>query len=269
MASVRLHRSELCVPGANVRMMEKAPGLGADVVMLDLEDAVAPDDKPQARENVIAALRELDWSGCSVSLRINGLDTHYCYRDIVDVVEQSGRLARHRAGAEGELRRRHPPGRDAADPDRGRDRARPPDRHLRADRDGEGDAQRRGDRRGLPRAHGGADLRRGRLRGLDAEPHRLDRRLGPPVRGAHRPRARTARATCTGATSGTTRWRASRSPAAPTGCARSTAPSATSTTPRATSPPRAAPRCSASRASGRSTPTRSSWPTGSSRPTTR
>jgi malyl-CoA/(S)-citramalyl-CoA lyase len=90
MASVRLHRSELCVPGANVRMMEKAPGLGADVVMLDLEDAVAPDDKPQARENVIAALRELDWSSCSVSLRINGLDTHYCYRDIVDVVEQSG-----------------------------------------------------------------------------------------------------------------------------------------------------------------------------------
>jgi malyl-CoA/(S)-citramalyl-CoA lyase len=87
---VRLHRSELCVPGANVRMMEKAPGLGADVVMLDLEDAVAPDDKPQARENVIAALRELDWSGCSVSLRINGLDTHYCYRDIVDVIEQSG-----------------------------------------------------------------------------------------------------------------------------------------------------------------------------------
>jgi malyl-CoA/(S)-citramalyl-CoA lyase len=71
-------------------MLEKAPGLGADVVMLDLEDAVAPDDKPQARENVATALRELDWSGCSVSLRINGLDTHYCYRDIVDVVEQSG-----------------------------------------------------------------------------------------------------------------------------------------------------------------------------------
>ena len=87
---VRLHRSELCVPGTNVRMLEKAPGLGADVVMLDLEDAVAPDDKPQARENVIAALRELDWSGCTVTLRINGLDTHYCYRDIVDVVEQSG-----------------------------------------------------------------------------------------------------------------------------------------------------------------------------------
>jgi malyl-CoA/(S)-citramalyl-CoA lyase len=87
---VRLHRSELCVPGTNMRMLEKAPGLGADVVMLDLEDAVAPDDKPQARRNVTAALSELDWSGCAVTLRINGLDTHYCYRDIVDVVEQSG-----------------------------------------------------------------------------------------------------------------------------------------------------------------------------------
>ena len=71
-------------------MLEKAPALGADIVMLDLEDAVAPDDKAQARVNVIEALRELDWSRCSVSLRINGLDTHYCYRDIVDVVEQAG-----------------------------------------------------------------------------------------------------------------------------------------------------------------------------------
>jgi malyl-CoA/(S)-citramalyl-CoA lyase len=86
----RLHRSELAVPGSNVRMLEKAPDLGADIVMLDLEDAVAPDDKDQARINVIEALREQDWSRCSVSLRINGLDTHYCYRDIVDVVEQAG-----------------------------------------------------------------------------------------------------------------------------------------------------------------------------------
>ena len=87
----RLHRSELAVPGSNVRMLEKAPELGADIVMLDLEDAVAPDDKVQARVNVIEALRELDWSHCSVSLRINGLDTHYCYRDVIDVVEQAGR----------------------------------------------------------------------------------------------------------------------------------------------------------------------------------
>src|SRR6201985_1212433 len=86
----RLHRSELAVPGSNVRMLEKAPDLGADIVMLDLEDAVAPDDKAQARINIIEALNELDWSRCSVSLRINGLDTHYCYRDLVDVVEQAG-----------------------------------------------------------------------------------------------------------------------------------------------------------------------------------
>jgi malyl-CoA/(S)-citramalyl-CoA lyase len=86
----RLHRSELAVPGSNVRMLEKAPDLGADIVMLDLEDAVAPDDKEQARVNIIDALREQDWERCSVSLRINGLDTHYCYRDLVDVVEQAG-----------------------------------------------------------------------------------------------------------------------------------------------------------------------------------
>jgi malyl-CoA/(S)-citramalyl-CoA lyase len=90
MTKTRLHRSELAVPGSNVRMLEKAPALGADVVMLDLEDAVAPDDKEQARINVIDALHEQDWSRCSVSVRINGLDTHYSYRDVVDVVEQAG-----------------------------------------------------------------------------------------------------------------------------------------------------------------------------------
>jgi malyl-CoA/(S)-citramalyl-CoA lyase len=86
----RLHRSELAVPGSNTRALEKAPTLGADIVFLDLEDAVAPDDKEQARENVIAALTEGDWSACAVSVRINGLDTHWCYRDIVGVVERAG-----------------------------------------------------------------------------------------------------------------------------------------------------------------------------------
>ena len=86
----RLHRSELAVPGSNWRMLEKAPQAGADLVFLDLEDAVAPDDKERARKNVIEALNGLDWSQCSVSVRINGLDTHYCYRDIIDVVEQAG-----------------------------------------------------------------------------------------------------------------------------------------------------------------------------------
>ncbi|MFZ0384087.1 MAG: CoA ester lyase [Solirubrobacteraceae bacterium] len=86
----RLHRSELAVPGSNIRMLEKAPDLGADIVMLDLEDAVAPDDKAEARSNIIEALNAHDWSRCSVSVRINGLDTHYCYRDVIDVVEQAG-----------------------------------------------------------------------------------------------------------------------------------------------------------------------------------
>ena len=88
----RLHRSELAVPGTNVRAMEKAPGLRADLVFLDLEDAVAPDDKVQARANVVQALLHQDWSGCAVSVRINGLDTHWCYRDVVEVVEQAGHV---------------------------------------------------------------------------------------------------------------------------------------------------------------------------------
>jgi malyl-CoA/(S)-citramalyl-CoA lyase len=88
----RLHRSELAVPASNARMLEKAPSVGADVVFLDLEDAVAPDDKELAREQAIAALNDLDWSGCSVSVRINGLDTPWCYRDVVEVVERAGHV---------------------------------------------------------------------------------------------------------------------------------------------------------------------------------
>jgi len=86
----RLHRSELAVPGSNKRMLEKAPDSGADVVFLDLEDAVAPDDKEQARANIIEALNTYDWSKCAVSIRMNGLDTHYAYRDLVEVVEACG-----------------------------------------------------------------------------------------------------------------------------------------------------------------------------------
>jgi malyl-CoA/(S)-citramalyl-CoA lyase len=88
----RPHRSELAVPGTNVRAMEKAPGLDADLVFLDLEDAVAPDDKERAREHVIEALLGGDWSRCAVSVRINGLDTHWCYRDVVEVVERAGHV---------------------------------------------------------------------------------------------------------------------------------------------------------------------------------
>ena len=86
-APARLNRSELAVPGSNPTFLEKASKSGADVVFLDLEDAVAPDDKPGARKNIIAALNDLDWSGKTVSMRINGLDTHYMYRDLVEVLE--------------------------------------------------------------------------------------------------------------------------------------------------------------------------------------
>jgi citrate lyase subunit beta/citryl-CoA lyase len=88
----RLQRSTLAVPGSNPAMFRKALESEADVVFLDLEDAVAPGDKEQARKNVIQALNELDWRGHgkTVSVRINGIDTHYMYRDVVDVVEQAG-----------------------------------------------------------------------------------------------------------------------------------------------------------------------------------
>ena len=71
-------------------MIEKAPALGADVVFLDLEDAVAPDEKEGARRNAVATIRELDWSRCSLSVRINGVDTPWCYRDVIEVVEGAG-----------------------------------------------------------------------------------------------------------------------------------------------------------------------------------
>lgn len=88
----RLHRSELAVPGTSARAIEKSPTLGADLVFLDLEDAVAPDDKERARANVVEALRSQDWSGVAVSVRVNGLDTHWCYRDVIDVVEACGQV---------------------------------------------------------------------------------------------------------------------------------------------------------------------------------
>ncbi len=88
----RVQRCELAVPGSNPGMFEKALNSGVDFVFLDLEDAVAPDDKIQARKNVIQVLNDLDWKGhgITVSVRINGLDTQYMVRDVVDLVEQAG-----------------------------------------------------------------------------------------------------------------------------------------------------------------------------------
>lgn len=88
----RLHRSELAVPGSNPALFEKAAKSAADIVFLDLEDAVAPDDKESARKNIIAGMNDIDWGNKTLMLRINGLDTHYMYRDVVDVVENCPRL---------------------------------------------------------------------------------------------------------------------------------------------------------------------------------
>ena len=88
----RLHRSELAVPGSNAAMFEKAAASAADIIFLDLEDAVAPDDKEQARKNIVQGLNDIDWGNKTMEIRINGLDTHYMYRDVVDIVENCPRL---------------------------------------------------------------------------------------------------------------------------------------------------------------------------------
>jgi malyl-CoA/(S)-citramalyl-CoA lyase len=91
-ATPRLHRSELAVPGSNPALFKKAAQSKADIIFLDCEDAVAPDDKEQARRNIIQGLNEVDWGTTTMMVRINGLDTHYMYRDVVDIVEACPRL---------------------------------------------------------------------------------------------------------------------------------------------------------------------------------
>ncbi len=91
-ARPRLQRSELAVPGSNTKLFDKAASGDADYVFLDVEDAVAPDDKLTARANIVEALNDLDWAGQgkTVSIRINGIDTQYMYRDAIEILEQAG-----------------------------------------------------------------------------------------------------------------------------------------------------------------------------------
>jgi citrate lyase beta subunit len=91
-ARSRLQRSELAVPGSSPEMFEKALKSKSDYIFLDLEDAVSPMDKITARQNVIKALKDINWreNGKTISVRINSPDTHYMYRDLVDIVEQVG-----------------------------------------------------------------------------------------------------------------------------------------------------------------------------------
>jgi citrate lyase subunit beta/citryl-CoA lyase len=86
----RPERSALTTPGSDWRMIEKALASTADVVIVDLEDAVAPDQKVAARAQVGRALRELDWGQKPGVFRINGLDTPWFYRDLIEIVEAAG-----------------------------------------------------------------------------------------------------------------------------------------------------------------------------------
>jgi citrate lyase beta subunit len=87
---MRIERSELAVPASNPRMIDKALASAADVAFLDLEDAVAPAKKEAARANVVATLRDKDWHGKPGAFRINALDSPFCYRDLIEVVEAAG-----------------------------------------------------------------------------------------------------------------------------------------------------------------------------------
>lgn len=85
----RPNRCQLFGPGSRPAIFEKMAGSAADVINLDLEDSVAPSDKNSARANVIAAIGAVDWGDKTLSVRINGLDTPYWYRDVVDLLEQA------------------------------------------------------------------------------------------------------------------------------------------------------------------------------------
>lgn len=86
-APARPNRCQLFGPGSNTRLFPKMAASAADVINLDLEDSVAPNDKAQARRNIIAASHEIDWNSKYLSVRINGLDTPYWYRDVVELLE--------------------------------------------------------------------------------------------------------------------------------------------------------------------------------------
>src|ERR1043165_6764164 len=87
---MRPRRSCLAVPGSSLKMLDKAQGLPADQVFLDLEDAVAPLAKPSARKNIVAALNDGDWGGKARVVRVNDLTTQWTYADVIEVVEGAG-----------------------------------------------------------------------------------------------------------------------------------------------------------------------------------
>src|SRR3982750_618508 len=89
-AELRSRRSNLAVPGSNPRFLDKAKGLPADQVFLDLEDACAPLAKPGARKNIVATLNEGGWGDKIRTVRVNDWTTEWTYRDVIEVVEGAG-----------------------------------------------------------------------------------------------------------------------------------------------------------------------------------
>ncbi len=89
-APARPNRCQLFGPGSNTKLFEKMAASAADVINIDLEDSVAPSDKDIARANTIEAINTIDWGNKYLSVRINGLDTGWWYRDVVDLLEQAG-----------------------------------------------------------------------------------------------------------------------------------------------------------------------------------
>jgi malyl-CoA/(S)-citramalyl-CoA lyase len=87
-APARPNRCQLFGPGSRPALFEKMAASAADVINIDLEDSVAPSDKDTARANVIAASHEIDWGRKTLSVRINGLDTPWWYRDVVELIEK-------------------------------------------------------------------------------------------------------------------------------------------------------------------------------------
>ena len=88
--SLRSRRSNLAVPGSSPKMLEKAKGLPADQIFMDIEDAVAPIAKPDARKNIVAALNEGGYDGKVRVVRVNDWTTQWTYADVVEVVEGAG-----------------------------------------------------------------------------------------------------------------------------------------------------------------------------------
>jgi citrate lyase beta subunit len=87
---MKARRCELSVPGGNLKMIGKAAGLNVDEVLLDLEDSVAPEGRPEARRTIIKAAQEFDWSGKRLAWRINPVSTAYFYQDLLEVAEAAG-----------------------------------------------------------------------------------------------------------------------------------------------------------------------------------